>query len=277
MAARPVSAPLSDAVIIAMARLVDDARDQRREPSHSAIGFQFERAGLKAADYTTPTGKEKRVRAVLSHALEYAPEDGSKLVGYLLAVIKGSGGFRRESPNFVGSENLANTQAAFAAEGFVLSSDGELSRQLLETLAGVEVTEALQQYVRRALAGSEDDALVVGTGKDLVEATAAHVLVERWGNYSTSDNFPTLLGQAFVALDLATPQTTQSANERPQRALERSIYALGCAVNRLRNKSGTGHGRPFLPSLSEAEARAAIESMGLVAHFLLDAHKMKPR
>jgi len=220
----PVNSPLTDAIVIAMGRLVDDTREQRREPSHSAISFQFERVGLKQGDASTPTGKEKRVRAVLSHALEYEPAKGSILVGYLLSLVRGSGGFRADSPNFVGLEAVANAQAAFATEGFVLSSDGELSRRVLETLAGVEVTEALRGYIRRALAGSEDDALVVGTGKDLVEATAAHVLVERWGSYSTSDNFPTLLGQAFTALDLATPQSKPSPNERPQRELERSLY-----------------------------------------------------
>jgi hypothetical protein len=208
---------------------------------------------------------------------EHDSSSGSLLIGYVLGALRGYGGFRPASPNYVGEEPIKNAQAAFAAEGFVLSSDGELTRRLLETLEGVGVTEALQQYVRRALRGSEDDALVVGTGKDLLEATAAHILVERWGTYSTGDNFPTLLGQAFTALDLTTPQTKQSPNERPQREFERSMYSLGCAVNRLRNKEGTGHGRPFLPTLSEHEARSAIEAMGLVAQFLLGVHEAKPR
>src|SRR5205823_1699074 len=136
----------------------------------------------------------------------------------------GLGGFRPESSNFVGAEALANAQAAFAAEGFILGSDGALSRRLLETLQGVETTVILEQYIKRALAGSEDDALVVGVAKDLLEATAAHVLVERYGTYSTSSNFPTLLGQAFTALGLATPQTPPAIGEPAQRELERSMY-----------------------------------------------------
>lgn len=50
-----------------------------------------------------------------------------------------------------------------------------------------------------------------------------------------------------------------------------ALYELGCAVNRLRNKAGTGHGRPFLPDLSPHEVRSATEAAGVVASALLDA------
>jgi len=51
--------------------------------------------------------------------------------------------------------------------------------------------------------------------------------------------------------------------------LERSLYKLGCSINTLRNKEGTGHGRIFLPNVSKDEARLAIESMGIISEFLL--------
>lgn len=64
--------PLSDAIIVAVAGLVDDAQSQRREPSHSAIEFEINRAGLAAGDPKSQgliLGKAKRVRAVLSWGL----------------------------------------------------------------------------------------------------------------------------------------------------------------------------------------------------------------
>jgi hypothetical protein len=265
-------APLSDAVIVAVSEMVDD-RDNPRDPSHSDIQFQVDRAGLQAGDpgrQPTPVGKKKRVRGVLSYALEYDQPGGQKLVAQLVAVIRANGGFRPDSPNYVGTDAVANARSVFDSEGFVLSGDGELRRKTLETFGGPEVTKALQQYVRRALAGSEDDALQIGTGKDLLEATAAHVLVERFGSYTTTANFPTLLGQAFVALDLATTETPVQPGEPAQREVERSMYKLGCAINRLRNKEGTGHGRPFLPTVSPSEAQAAIRAMGLISQMLLD-------
>lgn len=276
---RPQSpAPLADAIIVAVARLVDDAQSDTREPSHSDIEFQINRAGLSAGDPKAQgqlVGKAKRVRGTLSWALENDPQAGGILVTNLIALIKGCGGFRNTSPNFVGSDAIKDAADAFKAEGYDLSSDGELRPLLLENLSGADLTVALEAYVRRAKRGATDAALVTGTGKDLLEATSAHILLERWGSYPTGDNFPTLLGQAFVALGLATPQDPPQPGESPQRRLERGLYEVGCAINQLRNKEGTGHGRPWLPSVTETQAKIAIEIMGIIAELLLTRHKSK--
>lgn len=137
---------------------------------------------------------------------------------------------------------------------------------VLDALEGREMSEALRRYALRAQRGIQDAALVTGTAKDLLEATAAHVLVERFGTYPATDNFPTLLGQAFTALGLAT---TERADESALDHFNRRLYDLGCAVNRLRNKEGTGHGRPFLSTVTDDEARAAVEAMGVVADRML--------
>ena len=64
---KPASAPLTDAVIAALARLVDDSQSPTgsRQPSHSEIEDQFRRADLIQADPNQagrPIGKAKRVR-----------------------------------------------------------------------------------------------------------------------------------------------------------------------------------------------------------------------
>ena len=110
---------------------------------------------------------------------------------------------------------------------------------------------------------------MTGTGKDLLEATAAHVLQQRYGYYSSLSNFPTLLGQAFTDLGLATNQTAASPSEPPECRIERALYELACGINQLRNKQGTGHGRPWLPTVSDADARMATELMGIIAERLL--------
>lgn len=265
-------APLSDAIIVAVGRLVDDAQSDTREPSHSDIDFQINRCGLQAGDPKAQgqlVGKAKRVRGTLNWALDNAPEQGEALVAGLIAHIKGCGGFRDTSPNHVGDEAFQDACDAFRSEGYELTTDGELRPVLLDNLAGTNLTDALQAYVRRAKRGSHDAALVTGTGKDLLEATAAHVIVEKWRTNLTHANFPTLLGQAFTALGLATPQTQAQPGEPPQRRLERAMYEVGCAVNALRNKEGTGHGRPWLPTLNDEDAKIAIEFMGSIGERLL--------
>jgi hypothetical protein len=272
-------APVNDAIIAAVARLVDDAQSGRREPSHSDIEFQINRAGLELADPTRQgqtVGKAKRVRAVLSWAIENAPDKAETFVAALVALIRGSGGFRSASSNYVGAEVVVDLREAFELEGFVLSDSGELLPRTLDGLSGAMMTQALESYVRRAQRGSEDAALVVGTGKDLLEATAAHIIVQKYGQYSQQSHFPTLLGQAFTSLNLATPQTPAQPGELPQRRVERVLYDVGCAINGLRNKMGTGHGRPFLPSLTDDEARSAAQLMGIVSGFLLHTLKRNP-
>lgn len=262
--------PLSDAVVTALARLVDDAK-ATRQPTHSEIEYEFSRAGVLEGDPKNqgqPIGKAKRVRAVLSWAIEHSPSGGERLVYLLLAMLRAKGGFRGDSPNYVGAEAVRDARDVFREEGFDLALDGTLSRLVLDELAGRALTKALRNYVRRAKRGADDAALLAGTSKDLVEATAKHVLAERYGQVGAVQNFPTLLGQAFVAVGLAHEFRT---GNRPHQRVEAALYELACAVNQLRNREGTGHGRPFVPQVTKRQARTATESMGIVAEVLLDA------
>ena len=266
-----MSAPLTDSVIIVVAKLFDDAR-ATREPSHSEIEFQIKRANLELGDPTKsgpPVGKAKRIRNTLSWGLENSPSDASKLTQNLIALLRGCGGFRASSQNFVGAEPIANAIAAFRSEGFDLTSDGEIRPLLLDVLTGAQLTDALHSYIRRAKRGATDAALVTGTGKDLLEATAAHVIVEIYGSYPQNSNFAALLGQAFVVLGFATPLDTVQPGEASQRKVQRSMFELACAINTLRNKEGTGHGRPWVSNLSDEDAKAAVEFMGTIAEFML--------
>ncbi|HVU32377.1 MAG TPA: hypothetical protein VHE61_03015 [Opitutaceae bacterium] len=83
-----MTAPLTDTILFALAQMVDDAQVQPpREPSHSDLDFLVKSAGLTEADPKTTgqlVGKAKRVRAVLSWALENNVAAGRKLTGALV-------------------------------------------------------------------------------------------------------------------------------------------------------------------------------------------------
>ena len=271
-------APLSDPILFAIAKLVDDAQTETREPSHSDLDFQINRCGLTAGDPKAQgqlVGKAKRIRGVLSWALERNQSGGEALVESLLSFLRASGGFRPSSPNYVGSEAVTNAIAAFRSESFTLTNDGEIQPQILENLSGAALSAALESYIRRAKRGADDAVLLAGTSKDLLEATAAHILVECNGTYPQGANFESLLGMAFVAINLATPQHTVQAGEPPQCKTERAMFSLACGVNAMRNKLGTGHGRPWLTNITDIEARAAIQFMGTIAEWMLHAHARK--
>lgn len=270
--------PLTDSIAFALARMVDDAQTERRDPSHSDIQFCITKWKLTQGDPNSQgqtVGKAKRIRSVLTWAIEHSFENGRGFVEQLVSLVRSCGGFRSGSPNYVGEEAITSLRDAMASEGFVLTSNGELRPAAVDALSGTELTEALASYVRRAQRGAEDAALVVGTGKDLLEAIAVHVLRECWGQNPSQSNFPTLVGQAFVAVGLKTPAESPVTGEPPQYRLQRALYDAACSVNTLRNKQGTGHGRPWLPSVTPEEARHATQVMGVVGELMLQALKKK--
>ncbi len=280
IAAEPkrITAPLNDAIIVAIAQLVDDWQSPsgRRDPSHSDLEFHIQRANLETADPVfqgQTVGKAKRIRATLSWALENDVEAGGELVSSIISLVRGHGGFRDTSPNYVGESVIENLISALDSEGYDLSRDGHLRAKLLDSLYGVALTEALNSYVRRAKRGADDAALVTGTGKDLLEAVASHILEERYGTTSTISNFPTLLGRVFVELGLSTTHDRPQSGEAATKRVERAVYELACAINQLRNKQGTGHGRPWVSTVTDAEAKMAVETMGIVSERLLLLHQ----
>ena len=93
-----VNIVITDSICYALARLVDDSQGERRDPSHSDIQHQIERAGISEGDPNrdgTPLGKEKRVRAVLSWAMEENEKGAENFIKGLISHIKSCGGFRK--------------------------------------------------------------------------------------------------------------------------------------------------------------------------------------
>ena len=265
--------PLTDATIIAISKLIDDAQVESREPTHYDLETQIKKAHLFDADPKSQGqtfGKAKRIRAILNWAIENETQKGSILISLILSQVRAVGGFRTTSPNYVGSEQILNAIVAFEVENFLLTESGEISPKVLETLSGKHLTDALKKYAERAKKGSEDAALLSGTGKDLIEATAKHIIQTKFGGLQGNSNFPTLLGQAYAALQMSTPENPKTKNEPAIKDYERAIFNMAIMINRVRNKEGTGHGRLCITELSENESHSIIQSVGIVADFMLN-------
>ena len=69
---------------------------------------------------------------------------------------------------------------------------------------------------------------------------------------------------------MATPANPMIPNESAIKNVERGLFELACAINKLRNKQGSGHGRPFISTISDDEAKTSIESIGIITEFLLN-------
>ncbi len=175
----------------AIAALVD-----RENPlSHYDLGVAFRREGLQGGDpgqkdADGPIGKRRRVSAVLNFAADTDQEAGGRLVTYLLERMRGAGCFAAGSTDRLDENLINNARSTLRSEGFLFDEDGRLAPLVLDELEGRELTSALRLYVERARSGASDAALLAGTGKDLLEATARQVLVERTGSYNEHMPFP---------------------------------------------------------------------------------------
>lgn len=267
-------------VVHAVSGLVDDA-GATREPSHSEIEDAIRAAGATSGDpkqHGSSVGKQKRVRATLRWAVEHDDAVAQKLVRELISLVRSLGGFREDSPNYCGTETIQNCRNAFTGSTVELTIDGLLRPRGLESLVGRELTDALRSYAERAQQGHADSVLVSGTDKDIIEATAKHVLESIYGSYDDAPPFATVLGQAFASLGLVAqrPKQERGGIDGARDNLGAVLYELGLAVNRFRNKAGAGHGRPFLPEISDSEIRSLTEGAGLVAGRMLDELAQRP-
>ena len=178
----------------------------------------------------------------------------------------------RTLPGFAGVEKVARLKTAFSRLGFTMYPDGGLLPTVIDNLTGTELTDALRVYVNRLNLNPDDAPLQVGTGKELDEAAARQVLIDRLGEYPIgghSGSFPATLARAFVTIGLdVAPDLSAQLNADPRRQVHQCLFLLGLAVNRLRNDAGTGHGRPDAPRrsspLTTAESRLIARSTALV-------------
>jgi hypothetical protein len=92
--------------------------------------------------------------------------------------------------------------------GYELDPGDAVRAKVADNLTGTALTEAPRAYVDRINRNPDDAALQVGTGKNLDEAVARHVLEQRYETYPTrgqGSRFPYTLTQACTVLGWSTP------------------------------------------------------------------------
>lgn len=255
-------------------------------PSHDELDRAVHRAGLTGGDPAPGgksaagvVGKTKRIRHLMLYATDNNPAAGLRLGLHLIDLLRADGAFEPSLDTFSGADKVSRLQAAFGRLGYVLDCDGSVRPTVIDNLSGTELTSILRSYVNRVNLNPDDTPLQIGTGKELDEAAARHVLLERRGEYAVAGHqgsFPNTLANAFSALGLeVAPDLTSHLSKDPRLQVHQCIFLLGLAVNRLRNDAGTGHGRPDAPRrstyLSPAESRLVARATALLAGILLDS------
>jgi hypothetical protein len=205
--------------LIGLGSALGDLFEDGAGPSHDQLTQAFRQVGLAAGDPApaghtrdgSPLGKTKRVRAV--HASDRGRQAGIDLAQHIVDLCRADGLFDADDPSFAGEDKVRRLRSAFDRLGYVLEADGALRPKVVENLAGTQLTDALRAYVDRINRNPDDPALQVGTGKDLDEAVARHVLERRLGSYPVrGSNFPFTLSQAFSLLGWSAYDPVVSLN-----------------------------------------------------------------
>lgn len=260
-----MSVPLNDGIAFAAAKLVDDAG--KREPTHDDISHVAKRSGTILGDLEGTGGKAKRVRAMLSWALETDLRAGSAFLESLISLVRARGGFREASPNYCGSDAIKDLSAQLAHAGWTLDADGQLHETSIAQ-GGTARIQDLRRLAQFLVDGRVMDPRVNHEGIDVLEAAARLVVSERLNPEHPPANAQSALMSAFGVLGLQLPGASLPA-ANPQHEIQRAWCSLGLAAIGLRQMNqGTS---PWLPIVTPPQAPGLSRALGLVALLLLDA------
>jgi hypothetical protein len=152
-----------------------------------------------------------------------------------------------------------------------LSDKGFLEPVVLSNLDHHAQRPVIETYIDRLRRATEDAPLLIGTAKEVLETTARFVLHDLGRPVERAPKFGNLLHEARAALDLL-PQSVNDTGStaRTVREIYDGLWKVAKAVNELRDKAGTGHGRIEQSEVSPEVARVVVQAAGLLGALMLD-------
>jgi hypothetical protein len=163
-----------------------------------------------------------------------------------------------------------------ARDGVIREASGRLRPRWMALssadLDRLPADSAIPGLLERMWGNLDDDPeAAISAAKDVLEATAKHVLLERGEHLTGSEKFPALIGRVNDVLNIQVKAV--DSNRRGADSIRSVLGALGkivAGVNELRNEYGTGHGRPKKVSgLGHRHALLAVQSAATWVGFVL--------
>lgn len=212
-------------------------------PSQSGLDDIFRRREIDVPQFDERGESWNKVRR-LRAAFDAAGAQGEVAVKWLVADIVEEMRFKDvfTSSDPTRLELIEKLRAALARAGATLDTDGRIQRRdpgPAVVAGGRETVDRLQAKLRR---DDLDPGEILGTSKDLLEATAKHLLREHDPEARPGD-MPGIVTQAMRAADLSTnAQEIDSPNAKAIAGLRNQVAKTAAAVAPLRNAGGDGHG-----------------------------------
>lgn len=118
----------------------------------------------------------------------------------------------------------------------------------------------------RAKAAS-DGPLVVGSAKELCEAIAKVIIAERGGVPAASASMSELITMAHKLLEFQPGEGL--ANDAETRKVAQGLKSVVVGLGEMRNRHGTGHGRPTATGITDEHAELAFDAAMLWSSWAL--------
>ncbi|MFC8037974.1 abortive infection family protein [Paenarthrobacter sp. NPDC057355] len=264
------SQPISQEVGAALARFFFGGAG----PSHAKLTRAFMAGGYGDDDLGAPKpgtasgpNKEHRLLHVFAVAVR-RPANSKALIQALLTDLRVHGSFTADHDKYF-PEAVRSAQAAFTRVGWNLSDDGQLF-PMGEIDLSTGGRQALEEQLERLRKNTDDPAALLGTAKDLLEASAKFVLEGVGFPVSGKEDFNQLWYLSRERLNLL-PQNvdTNVPGYKSIQAVLGSAWKIADQVNALRNLQGTGHGRTLPTGVTGELALLVVREACSVADFML--------
>lgn len=238
-------------------------------PSHTRLTNAFKAAGYSEFDSYDPStstpNKQTRVQNVLAGAIK-RPEKARDLLEALLIDLRIAGQF---AENETQDSDVVSAARALRRAGWELSTDGYLA-----PLGDIDLATggrlALDEQINRLRRATDDPGLLIGSSKDLLEATAKFVLKEVGMEQPESANFGQLWYIARERLGvLPESVTSETPGAKHIKSILGGSWMIAEKVNELRNLQGAGHGRTLPTGVTAEVALLVVRQACLVAEFML--------
>ena len=248
-------------------------------PSHGGLDTIFGKLAINSPETDrqgSSINKVKRLRRAFDQADAHGEQAVVNLVKEIIEEMRFKGVF--SSTDEQTQELVSALRASLAQAGARLTDEGRLEPLTLGPAieaGGRETVDRLQSRLRDPLL---DPGAILGTSKDLLEATAKHLLKEHSPEVRAGD-MPGVVGQAMRAAGLSTiPGEIDSTNDKAVAALRQQVIKTAEAVTSTRNTGGDGHGH-LEPTDVSPELANYIRHLTLaaVAYLLAEAQNTSPR
>lgn len=246
---RPMASPWTLSVVNALRTLMELSW----YPSHDGLDDVFDSTGVtspRVNERGEDMSKPKRLREALIQADARGKEHVERVAMAVVQEMQFRNVFSGPTNDSRVPEAVERVRSVLGSGGLILEADGTVTRGFSVSNVDLGDRETVERLLVKLRDPNLDPGAVIGTAKDLLEATAKHLLHESDPDAVPGD-MPGSVSRAMAAIGLSKNPTDIGGPDAKGIAKAHQLVAgTAEAVTLLRNRAGDGHGHIELTAAS---------------------------